>query len=927
MSGPNWKREDLAWAVESAVGGRIAVLTFHGVTDVYPHCSTEPADFEAYMKYLHDQGCTVVAMRDLERYVDLARRPENPYEDIVRRLGVGPTELKCEYAVEPLGIDAAEPRFGWVLESTRRGQMQSAYQILVASSEVDLEQDRGDLWDSGKVLSNRSVNIPYNGLPLESGQRCWWKVRCWNRPGFDGVYASSGYQDPEVLEAMRKEIPSPYSAPSAFEMGLLSASDWNAQWIAAPDREISSPLFRKEFAFEGEIARARVYVSGLGYYELYINGEKVGDHVLDPGTTYYDNDQPFELNARVLYVTYDVTDLLRAGQNGMGVVLGHGWYSAEADIPPSPSHRTPYGNRPMFILQIDVELADGGSRCIATDDTWTTAAGPIVYNDYNNGETYDARLEIPDWNAPGFDASDWRTVLAMEPPNGALCAQMLPPIKVRKRIEPVGILEPGDGVYVYDFGQNFTGWTRLRVKGERGTRVALRYAADIYADGRLDDRSNTCNCPDSEEAYRQGRGRQGGIHHCARQTDIYILKGEGVEVWEPRFTLHGFRYVEVTGFPGEPVLEDLEGCFVCSAVETSGQFACSNPLINQIHRNTRWTFLSSLQSIPQDAADRSERVAWLGDPGFVAEDYILNFDTASFWAKWLSDIQDSQKSDGDVPVVSPLHWRGTHSPYSSMPAWKSTYPLFVWHLYWYYDDERILEAHYEGIARLIEFLGGQAHDQIIPHGLGDHMEPQADGTSSSAPNHTPAALTSTAYYYFDTWILSRSAEILGKTDDARRYAALAERIKDAFNAAFFDESTHQYATGSQTANALPLYLGMVPAGREKEVSKNLVDDIKIAHSGHLSTGIVGTNSLAHALPACGAADVIAGHREKADDWFAEVGARFPVPDPQYDPEKEKARLHGLEHELMPRLEAQHAEYLDPDWQPNDDWWGSQVTID
>ena len=856
MSGPNWKREDLAWAVESAKDGKIAVLTFHGVPDVYPHCSTEPAEFAAYMQYLDDQGCTVIAMRDLERYVDFTRRSENPYADIERRLGVTPVEPKCEYTVDPLGIDTAAPRFGWVLESTRRGQMQAAYQILVASSEAHLKQDRGDLWDSGKVVSTQSVHIAYKGRPLASGQKCWWKVRCWNRPGFDGIYATKTYHDSQILEAMRKEIPSSYSVPSTFEMGLLSESDWNAQWIAAFDKDISSPLFRRDFALDKEITRARVYVSGLGYYELHINGEKVGDHVLDPGTTYYNDDQPFELRARVLYVTYDVTGLLKTGQNTLGVMLGHGWYSAEADIPPSPSHRTPYGDRPVLILQMNIELADGECQCIVTDDTWKTAAGPIVYNDYNNGETYDARLETPGWDAPGYDDSNWRTPLAMEPPNGVLRAQMLPPIKVMKTIKPVGILKPDEDVHVYDFGQDFTGWAQLRVKGPRGTKVRLKYAVNVYDDNRLNTRSSAYNCPDSEEAYRQGIGRQGGVHHCARQTDIYILKGEGVEVWEPRFTLHGFRYVEVTGFPGEPMLENLEGRFVCSAVETSGEFSCSNALINQIHRNACWTFLSSLQSIPQDAADRSERVAWLGDPGFVAEDYIYNFDTASFWTKWLSDIEDSQKPDGDIPVVSPIHWRGTHSPYSLMPAWKSTYPLFVWHLYWHYGDERILETHYEGVEKLVEFLDSKAHNHIIPHGLGDHMEPQADGTSSSAPNHTPPSLTSTAYYYYDAWILSRSAEILGKTADARRYAALAKRIKDAFNAAFLDESTKQYATGSQTSNALPLYLGMVPAGMEKAVAKNLIDDIRITRNGHLSTGIIGTNALVQALPKCGAADVM-----------------------------------------------------------------------
>ncbi|MBC8231137.1 alpha-L-rhamnosidase N-terminal domain-containing protein, partial [bacterium] len=358
------------------------------VQNVYPHCSTVPATFAEYMKYLHDQGCMVIAMRDLAKYVNPNKRPKEPYDAIKRRLGVTPVQLKCEYAVNPLGIDVAQPRFSWVLESSRRGQMQSAYQILVASSEENLRQNIADLWDSGKVVSGQSVNVAYKGSALKSGQKCWWKVRCWNKPGEDGMYVTPTYHDVKTLEAMRKERPSAYSAPATFEMGLLKQSDWQGNWIGA-DKTISSPLLRKEFTLEKEVKRARVYISGLGYYELYLNGEKVGNHVLDPGTTYYNNDQSIDFGSRVLYVTYDVTDRLRTGGNAIGVMLGHGWYSAEDDIPPSPSHREPYGDRPRLILQMNIEFADGDSVSIATrslatsaTDTWKTSAGPITYNDY-----------------------------------------------------------------------------------------------------------------------------------------------------------------------------------------------------------------------------------------------------------------------------------------------------------------------------------------------------------------------------------------------------------------------------------------------------------------------------------------------------------------------------------------------------------------
>ncbi|UCG46355.1 MAG: family 78 glycoside hydrolase catalytic domain [Phycisphaerales bacterium] len=817
-SGPKWTFDDFVWAVNQARDGRVGVLTFHGVPDRrYRHCSTEPAMFERCMNYLRDNGYTVIGLRDLAKYIDPISSLAEPFEheQTHPRDGVRPSELTCEYAINPLGIDVAQPRLSWILKSNTRGQMQSAYQILVARNEEELTQNKGDLWDSGKVISDRSVNVAYKGKALKSAQKCYWKVRCWEK-----------YNNP-----------GPWSDTGTFETGLLREVDWQGKWIGA-DKSISAPLLRKEFGIDKEVERASVYVCGLGFYEVYINGEKVGDHVLDPATTYYNNDIPLELNDRVLYVSYDVTNHLKTGRNGIGVMLGNGWYSAEADIPGPPSHRAPYGDRPVLILQMCIEFTDGEFMSIATDDTWKASSGPITYNDYCNGEAYDARLEKPGWSSPGYDDSDWRTAVFVEAPGGVPTSQMLPPTKVVKTIKPVRITEPKAGVYVYDFGQHFSGWTKLHVSGQRGAQVTLRHAGRVHDDGTLDARNN--------------------LHpkHIARQTDTYILKGEGREVWEPRFTLHGFRYAEVSGFPGKPTLENLEGRFVHSAVETTGSFTCSNSLINQIHRNVCWTFLSSLQGIPQDAADRAERLSWLGDVGFVGEDYIYNFDMAGFWSKWVRDIKDSQKPNGDVPVVCPLHWRSKNPPYGLLPAWKSTYPILIWYVHWYYGDQRILEEHYDGMKRLLDFLGSKARGHILRAGLGDHMEPQPNGSCSSRPRHTPRSLSSTAYYYYDAWILSQAANILGKAEEARRYSRLAGDIRNAFNKEFLDGETNQYGTGSQTSNALPLYLGMVPHGKEKAVTENLYRDIMVKHSGRLSTGILGTNALEQALPEYGLADVM-----------------------------------------------------------------------
>jgi alpha-L-rhamnosidase len=711
-----------------------------------------------------------------------------------------------------LGLDVAQPRFSWLLESGERGQMQSAYQVLVASTEHKLCAGVGDKWDSGQVASDRSVNVPYEGSTLASGEKCWWKVRVWDVD----------------------DHPGPWSDAATFEMGLLSDGDWQGAWISA-DASISAPLLRKVFEISKEVARARVYICGLGWHDLYLNGEKVGDHVLDPATTYYDNVHALDIDSRVLYVTHDVTGQLSLGRNIVGVMLGHGWYSSDDG---RPEGRIPYAERPVTILQMNVEFVDGTRMSVVTDETWKTASGPITANDIATGEAYDARLEQPGWNTVRFDDADWLDVAVVPAPSGRLVSQNVEPIKVVQRIRPVRMFQLRDDAYIYDLGQFISGWVELRVQGARGTVVTLRHAGRVNVDiGSLDYRNNVS-------------------YGVADQTDTYILKGKGLEVWQPRFTLHGFRYVEVSGYPGEPTLDALEGQVVCSSVATIGEFSCSNPLLNRIHQNACWTFKGSFQGIPQDAADRAERVGWLGDPGFVAEDYLCNFHTVRFWAKWLDDIQDAQKPDGEAPHVCPIHW-GAKS-YGEWPTWQSTYTLFAWYLYQVYGDERVLADHYAGIRKQVDYFHARAKGYIMSKGLGDHMEPRDDGTSSFWPTRTPDPLCATAYYYYSTWILSQVAHILGHAEDAATYAELALQIKDALNCTFFDPETNQYATGSQTSNALALYLDLVPQGRESAVLENLVDDILNAHNGHLSTGIIGANALEQVLPRYGRADVMLG---------------------------------------------------------------------
>ena len=732
------------------------------------------------------------------------------------------TNLKTEHLDNPLGIQTPRPRFRWLLRSLERGKLQSAYQLLVATSLDKLQDGIPDKWDSGKVISDNSVEVIYSGRALASGERAYWKVRVWDEKG----------------------VPSDYSTPSLFEMGLLKPVDWKGVWIAAK-QGISSPLFRREFSIDAPVRRARAYISGLGYYELSINGVKSGERVLDPAPTVYNNNIPVTLGSRVLYSVYDVTDKVHVGTNAIGIVLGNGWYTVDVV---DAAAGTAYGDRPQVIFQMTLELDDGRTLTVGSDDNWKSSPGPITYNNLTQGESYDARLEQPGWDSPAFDDASWQRAAHASAPSGALTSEMLPPELVVATLPVIKVIVPREpdgqffaNTYIYDFGQNFSGWTRIAVSGPRGAKLTLRYGSRLYSeDATLDTRSSEPPGAD------------------ARQTDTYILKGEGTEIWEPRFTLHGFRYVEVRGFKETPSLINIEGRFVRSAVESTGSFTSSNELIDKIHHNIQWTFMSSFQGQPQDAADRDEREAWLGDPGFVAVDYIYNYDVVGFWEKWLNDIQDNQRKDGLVPMASSVRVEpGYEALYPIWPSWQSTYPLFVWYLYQYYGDRQVLEQHYASLKSLTESLSAAAKRNLISQEwIGDHMEPQADGLSRTTSQHTPTALTASAYYYCHVSLLARIAKVLGRSQDTRKYEKLAEKIKNAFNRAFYDSTTDQYATGSQTSNALPLSLGLVPRDKIPIVIRNLVDDITNKHTTHVSTGIIGSNALVEVLPQSGAAELM-----------------------------------------------------------------------
>ena len=676
-----------------------------------------------------------------------------------------PISLRVEYLKDPIGIDTAKPRFSWVLPHNGRGQKQTAYQIAVSTEPGAAAASQ---WDSGRVASDESANVTYAGPALESAKTYYWKVRYRDKDGNASTYSSAG----------------------KFETGLLSASDWKAKWIGGGNQ------LRREFQLDARPVRARAYVTGLGYYELRINGKKVGDHVLDPAWTTYDK--------RVLYVTYDVTSCLRQGANAVGVMLGQGWYESRAAL-----------------VELRVELEGGRTVEVVSDGAWKAAQGPIVADSIYNGETYDARKETPGWDKPGYQDSAWQAAKLVDGPKGVLSAQMMPPIRVVDAIVPVKLTSPKPGTCVYDMGQNFSGWIQLRVKGPAGAKVRIRHAELIYDDGTL----NTENL------------------RKAKATDVYILRGGGrEEVYEPRFTYHGFRYVELTGYPGTPTLDSIRGRVVNSAVEATGGFAASKQILNDIQKIIVWGALSNLHGVPTDCNQRDERMGWMADAHLVAETAILNFDMAAFYTNFLRDIRDIQSDDGAVTDTVP-HKFGRRP---ADPAWGSAYPLFVWYMYLHYGDHQVLEQHYDGIKAWADLLAAKAEDHIVNYSYYGDWVPVEE---------TPGNLVSTFYYCWSTDIVSRVAEVLGKQGDAAAYRERAAEIRQAFHRKFYNAEVFGYGNGTQTANLLPLYLDMVPKEVRGRVRRTLRDSIVYTNNTHLTTGILGTKYLLPFLTQADAPDL------------------------------------------------------------------------
>ncbi|MEO5683063.1 MAG: family 78 glycoside hydrolase catalytic domain [Chitinophagaceae bacterium] len=734
------------------------------------------------------------------------------------------THLRAEYRENPMGVDAAKPRFSWELQSPQQNVLQTAWRIVVADDSMLLQKNTGNIWDSKKNMSGASIQVQYNGTALLSAKKYFWKVMVWDNKG----NASN------------------WSSIASWQMGLLSAADWKgAEWIAydqLPDsnkivpfahgkgkkewgtRKDVLPLIRKSFSIARPLKKATAFISGLGHFEMSINGKKTGDHFLDPGWTQY--------SKHALYVSFDITSQLQQGNNAIGVMLGNGFYYI-----PGERYRKLTGayGYPSMICRVLLEYTDGSSGDLLSDDSWKTAPSPIIFSSIYAGEDYDAGLEQTDWNMPGFDDSRWKQVVVTGGPP-VLDAQTAEPLKVMEHFAPVKktLLQPG--VWVYDLGQNFSGIPAITVSGRKGDTVKIIPAELINEDG---------------SANQKGSGGPSYYN--------YILKGNGKESWQPQFTYYGFRYLQVQGgVPGgetnsnqQPVIEKIEGLHIRNAAPAAGNFVSSNKLFNQTYELINWAIKSNTVSVFTDCPHR-EKLGWLEETQLVGSSVQYNFHIAALNRKVIKDMMNAQTAEGLIPEIAPEYVE-FEDPFRDSPEWGSAAIILPWYNYQWYGDKQTLTEAYEMMHRYIGYLQKKAVNHILSQGLGDWYDigPKRPGVSQL----TPMGVTGTATYYYDVTIMKQVATLLGKTADAQVYDQLSGAIKKSFNEKFFNDTTKQYATGSQAANAMALFMGLVDQKNNKAVVGNLVKDIRERNNA-LTAGDIGYRYVLRTLEEAGRSDVI-----------------------------------------------------------------------
>jgi len=694
---------------------------------------------------------------------------------------LSPGRLRCEYLENPIGLDVPAPRFNWIVESSAQGERQSAYQIVVSSTAAGASHGQGDLWDSGKIASGQTTQVVYSGKPLRSGQLAYWTVTTWNRSG----------------ESSRR------SAVAHWQAGIMRPEDWHALWIGLPVMSNKTPrpatYVWKSFDVSKPIKRAYVYASAKGLFRMTLNDKRVGSDIFTPGWTDY--------RKRIQYETYDITGKLKRGQNLVVMALGDGWYCGHV----GNTAGNDYGDRAMGLAQLEIEYRDGSHDTIVSDPTWAAGRGPIVANDLLMGESYDARR-----TAAGVSAD------ALPLDAVPLVAQHDPTVQPVAEIKPKKITQPKPGVFVYDLAQNMVGWARLKVAGNAGDKVQLRFAEMLNPDGTI----YTTNL----------RG--------AKATDTYTLAGGKTETYEPTFTFHGFRYVEVTGYPGTPGMDAITGVVLSSNNPQTGEFACSNELVNKLQHNIFWGQRGNYLSVPTDCPQRDERLGWMGDAQIFARTACFNNDVAAFLSKWTQDVVDAQSPEGGFSDVSPR--MGDDS--DGAPAWGDAGVIVPWTVYQCYGDTRLLDERYPAMRKWIEYIDSVNPDHIwvkrSNNNFGDWLNVQDD---------TPRPVLATAYFAHSTDLLARSARVLGKTEDAEKYEALRDAIRSAFIQHFVD-AEGKIQGDTQTCYVIALAFDLLPAGRRANAVDRLAKHIA-ERKDHLSTGFVGVGYLNPTLTAFGKSDL------------------------------------------------------------------------
>ncbi|MFZ9982478.1 MAG: family 78 glycoside hydrolase catalytic domain [Cyclobacteriaceae bacterium] len=713
------------------------------------------------------------------------------------------TDLRTENRTNPSGLSEANPRFSWQLRSAVRGTMQTAYEIKVSELKTapslagSSSKISGEIWSSGKVISDQSVYVPFGGKALKSGTWYGWQVRVWDNRG----------------------KASPWSTVARWQTALLNTTDFKAQWISATGEDVNaSPLFRKTFSTTGRIKSATAFITAQGVYEARLNGKRIGNDVLTPGWTSY--------NKRLQYQQYDVTDLIKQGDNTIGAELGKGWYAGLIGF---SGQRNFYGSQLALWMQVEIIFEDGRKELILTDSSWKTIYGGIRDSEIYNGERYDARLAVKNWDLSGTDDSGWKAVKIKDNPEVNLIATYNEPIRKKEIFKPVRIITTPKGEQVIDFGQNLTGLVTMKVRGKSGDRIVIHHAEVLDKKGNF---------------YTDNL-------RAAKQQNEFILAGNGEEVFEPRFTFQGFRYIKVEGYPGPLTAENFQATALYSDMKASGTFTSSNPLINQLQHNIQWGQRGNFLDVPTDCPQRDERLGWTGDAQAFARTATFNFDVHNFFTKWLRDVESDQ-IDGSVPFVIP-NVLGKNAAGSA--GWADAATIIPWDMYMAYGDKKILENQYESMKAWVGFIGTRSTDDLWNTGFhfGDWLffRPFDDNDGRSAV--TDKYLIAQCFYARSVELVMKTAGVLGKQDEVKYYGDLLKRVRAAYLREYLTPGG-RLISGTQTAWVLALNFDMLPDDMRAGAAQKLVDNIK-SYNNHLTTGFLGTPYLCHVLSRFGHGDL------------------------------------------------------------------------